>query len=115
MKKSIFAFIIGAAAFVSCTPEYVNLKMIDNGELILNVYNEICASYGDTVLYQEYYTEDGLPFSGKNFEYSLVTDEQFKKNRKREQWHYGINEPSAEYPDWKSKKITARRAVVVKP
>ena len=114
MKKLIFVAIIGISIFISCTPEYVNLKMIDNGEIIQKVYNGINASYGDTVLYQDYYTEDGL-LSGKKHEYSLVTSDEFKENEKCTQWHYGINKPSDEYPDWISKDVTARKAIIVKP
>ncbi len=118
MKTKLFLLIIVAIAtslFTSCVPKKVNLKMLDNGETISNVHNGIGAFYGDTILYQDYYTEDGLPYSGKKHEYSLVTPEEWRKNQKElKQWHYGIHKPSDEYPDWLSKDVTVRRAVVVK-
>lgn len=89
--------------------------MLDNGEIISNVYNGINASYGDTVLYQDHYKGEGFPYSGKKHIYRLVTLEDFKKNQKElTQWYYGGHKPSDEYPDWISQDVSVRSAVVVK-
>ena len=111
----LIIFSIATSLFTACNPEKVNLKMLDNGETISKVYNGIGSSYGDTVLYQDHYNEDGFSYSGEKHNYRLVTLEDFKKNQKElKQWHHGIHKPSDEYPDWISKDVSVRRAVVVK-
>jgi hypothetical protein len=111
MKAIIFSFCIFSFLFSSCTPERVNLKFIDNGDLVNGVYNSIECNIGDTVLYQTTYRSEDPCASESSFTDELVTNEEWAQ-KQRVIWHYG-NTSCAGYEDWVKKRLSVRKAIVV--